>query len=301
MNTARTPQEHGNIAYFLWLEEFAVVAQMLRWGPANIKRGSFFDDPGVDPVAYARVKSIHARLHDRAIPTFLIEPELFRHEAMTRMHAAEAEYLGYVLPSTLEVRLRDALAMSPWGDGQAYVYAYWSGVDAAAHQYGPDSPEHDAEVSQLDHALGRALSHRAPGDVLVMLTADHGHAAVDPAKLIDLEADGDLRGLLRNPIAGEPRVAFLHTDHPDRVTAHLERRYPGAFFLFDRDEAIDAGLFGRGDPSVVRRRVGEVCAMIGDDRGAVILRVDGQVVKHRGSHGGMTAAEMRIPILAWRA
>ena len=34
INTARTPQEHGNIAYFLWLEEFAAVAQMLRWGPA---------------------------------------------------------------------------------------------------------------------------------------------------------------------------------------------------------------------------------------------------------------------------
>ena len=29
LQTARTPQEHGNIAYFLWLEEFAMVAQML--------------------------------------------------------------------------------------------------------------------------------------------------------------------------------------------------------------------------------------------------------------------------------
>src|SRR5712692_2380976 len=34
MNTARTPQEHGNLAYFIWLDEFAQVTQMLRWGPA---------------------------------------------------------------------------------------------------------------------------------------------------------------------------------------------------------------------------------------------------------------------------
>jgi hypothetical protein len=85
------------------------------------------------------------------------------------------------------------------------------------------------------------------------------------------------------------------------VTTYLEGRYPGVFFLFGRDEAIEAGLFGRGDATMARRRVGEVCAMIGDDRGASVVRVDGQVVLHRGSHGGMSPDEMRIPILAWRA
>ena len=65
-------------------------------------------------------------------------------------------------------------------------------------------------------------------------------------------------------------------------------------------EAIDAGLFGRGDPEVVRRRVGEVCGMLTDDRAASIVRVEGQTFRHRGSHGGMTPAEMNIPVLAWR-
>ncbi|MBI3521514.1 MAG: alkaline phosphatase family protein [Chloroflexi bacterium] len=301
LNTARTPQEHGNIAYFLWLEEFAQVTQMLRWGPGISRRGSYFDDATVDPVAYRRVRSIHGRLRERGVPTFVVEPELFRKEAMTKMHAAEATYVGYILPTTLEVRVRDLLRARPWGDGPAYVYAYWSGIDTAAHQYGPNSPEHDAEASALDNALGRALAGRAPGDVLVLLTADHGHAAIDPDRLIDLEADLELRALLRNPIAGEPRVAFLHTDEPDLVKAHLSRTYGDAFFLFDRDEAIASGLFGRGEPDAVRRRVGEVCAMLGDDRAASIVRIDGAVVHHYGAHGGLTAAEMNIPILAWRA
>ena len=34
---------------------------------------------------------------------------------------------------------------------------------------------------------------------------------------------------------------------------------------------------------------------------APIELVEGQTIRHRGSHGGMTADEMRIPILAWRA
>jgi hypothetical protein len=31
------------------------------------------------------------------------------------------------------------------------------------------------------------------------------------------------------------------------------------------------------------------------------MKVDGQTIRHRGSHGGMSPEEMRIPVLAWRA
>ena len=301
MNTARTPQEHGNIAYFLWLEEFAAVTQMLRWGPAAQKRGSFFDDPAIDPRAFAKVPSIHRAIRDHGGRSYIVEPEIFRNEAMTRMHAAEATYIGYLLASTMGVRVRELLDGRPEDDSPMYIYAYWAGVDTVAHWYGPRSPEHAAEASGLDRNLERALGDRDPGDTLVILTADHGHARVDPTRLIDLEADPELRALLRNPIAGEPRLVFLHTDHPAEVTRYIEQAYPGAFFLIDRDEAIDAGLFGRGDPTLARKRVGEVIALIGDDRGASVVRVDGQVVRHRGSHGGMTPDEMRIPVLLWRA
>jgi hypothetical protein len=301
LNTARTPQEHGNLAYFVWLEEFAVVAQMLRWGPAAQRRGSFFDDRAIDPRAYAKVPSIHRAIRDHGGRSYLIEPEIFRNEAMTRMHAPEATVLGYLLPSTMGVRLREALDDRPEDDSPVYVYAYWAGVDTAAHWYGPRGAEHAAEAALLDRALERALGDRPPGDTLVILTADHGHASVDPTRLVDLEADAELRALLRNPIAGEPRVVFLHTDRASEVKAHLEHAYPGTFILFDREEAIAEGLFGRGDPALVRARVGEVLAMLGDDRASTVVRVDGQVVLHRGAHGGMTPDEMRIPVLLWRA
>lgn len=300
LNTGRTPQEHGNLAYFVWLEEFSQVTQMLRWGRATQRRGSYFDDPKVDPRAFVLVPSIHGRLRERSGRSYVVEPELFRTEAMTRMHAPEAEYVGYVLPSTMGVRLRQLLDQRPWGGDAAYIYAYWAGIDTAAHLYGPRSSEHDAEASLFDRSLERGFSGRTTGDTLVLLTADHGHAEVDPDHLVDLEGDTELRALLRVPVAGEPRLAFLHTDRPDEVRAHLERRWPGAFTCFDREHALGEGLFGRGDPAVARRRVGEVCAMLDGDRAATIVRVDGQTVHHRGAHGGMTPAEMRVPVVAWR-
>lgn len=302
LNTARTPQEHGNLAYFCWLEEFGQVTQMLRWGPANVRRGSYFDDPALDPVRYRQVPSLHARLRERGARSYVIEPEVFRHEAMTRMHASEAEYRGYVLPSTLGVRVRQLLDERPWGTQPAYVYAYWPGIDTAGHLYGPHGPEHAAEAALLDRDLERALAKGGRGDTLVILTADHGHAAVEPARLVDLYADEQLRTLLRVPLAGEPRLAFLHTDRPDDVRRHIERRWSEAFLLIDREEAIAEGLFGRGDAAVVRRRVGDILAMTRGDRAATIVVVEGStgVASHRGAHGGLSADEMRIPILAWR-
>lgn len=301
VNTARTPQEHGNIAYFTWLEEFGAVTQMLRWGPGATRRGSFFDDARNDPRAHVKVPSIHSRARERGLRTYVVEPEIFRAEAMTRMHAAEADFRGYLLPTTLSVRLGELLDERPWGETPAYIYAYWAGVDTVAHWHGPGSREEAAEAASLDRALARTFAATRQGDTLVLLTADHGHALVDPDRLIDLEGDAELRALLRNPLAGEPRCVFIHTDRPAEVKRHLDERYPSVFALFDRDELVDAGVFGRGDTALIRSRVGEVCAFPRADRGATIVRVDGQTVLHRGSHGGMSPQEMGIPILAWRA
>lgn len=297
LNTARTPLEHGNIAYFIWLEEFAQVTAMLRWGPAIRRRGSYFDDPAVDPLRFVLVPSIHARLRERGIASYVIEPEIFRSEAMARMHAAEASYVGYVLPSSMGVRLR-ALLEAP---RPSYVYAYWSGIDTVSHLYGPRSEEAAMEAALFDLDLRRALGDRDPGDTLVFVTADHGHATTDPDKMLDIVGDEELRALLRNPPAGEPRLVFLHTDRPKEVRKHIERKWPGLATLLDRDELIDAGLFGRGDPMMARRRIGEVVVLLDRDLSASIVKVEGQTIRHRGSHGGMTADEMRIPVLAWRA
>jgi len=301
LHTARTPQEHGNMAYFVWLDEFEQVTQMLRWGPAIHRRGSYFDDPRIDARAYVKAPSIHGRLRERGVATYVIEPEVFRNEAMTRMHGREATYVGYQLPTTMGVLVRALVETRPHGSKGAYIYAYWAGIDTSSHLYGPASAEAAAEAASFDLNLARAVGDRNAGDTLMILTADHGHAFTDPDRIVDLLGDDELRSLLRNPIAGEPRLAFLHTDHAGAVRDHIEARWPDTFILLSRDELLDAGFFGgRGDMSLAKRRVGEVCAMLATDRAARIMRVDGQDFRHRGSHGGLSPEEMRIPILAWR-
>ena len=172
MHTARTPQEHGNIAYFVWLDEFEQVTAMLRWGPAITRRGSYFDDPKNDPKAYVKVPSIHGRLRARGVASYVVEPEMFRGEAMTRMHAREATYVGYHLATTMGVRVRELVEGRPHGNAPAYIYAYWAGIDTTSHLYGPMSNEAAAEAASFDLNLARAVGDRKAGDTLVVLTAD---------------------------------------------------------------------------------------------------------------------------------
>ena len=301
VHTARSPQEHGNVAYFAWLDEFEQVTAMLRWGPAITRRGSYFDNGKLDPRTYVKVPSIHGRLSARGVATYIVEPEIFRNEPMKRMHAREATYVGYQLPTTMGVRLKVLLEMRPDAIGPAYIYAYWAGIDTVSHLAGPMSEEAAAEAASFDLNMKRAVGDRPPGDTLMILTADHGHAFTDPDKIVDLLGDDELRQMLRNPIAGEPRLAFLHTDDIAGVRSHIESRWPGVFTLLDRDALLAEGFFGRGDQALAKKRIGEVCAMLTSDRGARIMRVDGQEFRHRGSHGGMTPDEMYIPVLAWRA
>src|SRR5438045_9469164 len=107
---------------------------------------------------------------------------------MTRMHAAEAGYAGYYLPSSMSVRLRELLRQRPWGDSPGYVYAYWAGIDSVAHVSGPQSADHATEAALFDKARERAVRSRPPGDTLSILTADQVHAFTDPARPIRLGA-----------------------------------------------------------------------------------------------------------------
>src|SRR5439155_14501064 len=131
-------------------------------------------------------------------------PEIFRQEAMTRMHASSATYTGYFLPSSMGVRLRGLIEERPWGERPAYIYAYWAGIDSIAHLHGPQSAEHAMEAALFDLDLSRAFAGDARGDTLAILPADHRHAFTDPDMLVDLVADHHHRALLRDPTAAAP-------------------------------------------------------------------------------------------------
>jgi predicted AlkP superfamily pyrophosphatase or phosphodiesterase len=218
----------------------------------------------------------------------------------------DAAYVGYVATSSLEPVVSRIVHAST---DTTYVYAYWPTIDTIAHVIGPLTPEHGAEVAALDLQVGRLL-HALEGrhDTLVLLTADHGHVDAHPEDAVNFTDHPALLGMLRAIPAGERRVVYLYPRQgaiADVVAYTRENlRYAAATML--RDEAVTAGLFGPGSLSErAAERIGEVLLF---PRGTLqmVTPVDSpngeppRTPVFRGLHGGLTADEAVVPLLAVR-
>jgi len=310
VNSAVAPSQHGLLAYTLYLAEFDLVAEMIRWGPLN-RRGTFSDPEfGAAPEAFFWAETMYARLQAAGVSrTFAVNPNYFAGTALTRMLHQQATYAGYISTSSIEPIVSRILGES---DEPTYVYAYWPTVDTIAHIIGPLTPEHSAEVAAFDLQIGR-LVQRLPkrGDTLVLLTADHGHVDTAPEFSVAFADHPELLAMLRVLPAGERRVVYLHPKDgaAEAVLAYARDRLGEVATAMRRDDAVALGLFGPGPlPARATVRIGEVLLF---PRGnlqlvAPVETVDGQppprpAPAFRGLHGGLRADEALVPLLALRA
>lgn len=71
------------------------------------------------------------------------------------------------------------------------ITQYFSEVDHAGHFFGPDSPQVDSAIAQVDSAVGAIVDGIArmhlDGRVNVIVLADHGMAAISPSRVVFLD------------------------------------------------------------------------------------------------------------------
>jgi hypothetical protein len=294
-HTGSTPVEHGLLGWWQYVEEVDGVVQTL---PFATRDGEPADDvypdlhremlfAGESLYRRAAAAGVDARLH---LPFETDDPQTAGADTVVAENVAD-----------LAVSLRQDVE-SP--DGPDYCYGYVPNVDAAAHRAGTTDDRYRAQLEMVCACLRRELVERADPAAsertLVVLTADHGIVDTQP------DGNGDLRGadvvwgnLRRDgdgepiPPVGSPRNLhlFLRDGTVERVRDAVESRWPCR--TYTRAEAVDAGLFGDGDPSdLFRRRCGDLVVV---HRNTGIWWRDEELV---GMHGGLTREEMLVPFAA---
>jgi predicted AlkP superfamily pyrophosphatase or phosphodiesterase len=110
------------------------------------------------------------------------------------------------VPDSTRVRqVLDWLSL-PEADRPTFVTLYFSAVDHAGHEFGPDSPEVAARVLQVDSAMGwllQGLQVQGRRSVNVIVVSDHGMARTTPDSVIALDAYVSRR-LLQRVTGGSP-------------------------------------------------------------------------------------------------
>jgi hypothetical protein len=182
-----------------------------------------------------------------------------------------------------------------------YHYLYVPDVDAAEHRHGHAAAVRDT-LSTVQEALTRLAAqlteHRPRQDWRIVVSADHGVMTIaDDHKYTVLPGEALLEELVV-PSSGEPRVPMFHV-RPGRAEAFAEQfreRFGEAFALLRIDEVEQLQLFGP-EPLTVTAQ-----ARIGDYVGiallpAVLLYEPDGIGRLRGFHAGLTADEMRMPLI----
>jgi hypothetical protein len=292
------------LGWTVYLEEFGEASELARWGPAD-RPGSYADRSmgEHDPATFFGQRTLHQRLGESGVRSVVVGPATIHRSGFSRMVFQGAELRGHYATSGLFVTIDKVLAES--ASQPSFVYGYWPSVDTVGHYLGPLGAEHAEEITVLDFVLGRWLARERPRqDLLLLITADHGHVASDLERVVRLDLEPDLLAMLLCPPTGERRLAYLHARAglADQVRRYCADRLAHAAELLDPAHAFACGMFGPGVATdAARRRAGDlillaregfqfICPFSDEQKPTVLL----------GNHGALDEQEMLVPLLAVR-
>jgi hypothetical protein len=234
---------------------------------------------------------IYRTLRDAGVETHAVVPEQHR-ESGVRVDATNHYYSGL---GDFAATLRRTIDATRHG----YVYAYYPGIDRAAHHAGPTSAAHDAQLAALGAALERELRRvDDPGSVVCCLVADHGQVTTPPGNnqlLPDAVTDAVQRDRNDTPvITGGPRNVHLHLYDDTDTTAIRDALEEFDVHVLSKTAALDAQLWGPGDPGpAFERNCGDLVVI----PRTISLAWDptAPVLGFEGMHGGLHPDEALVP------
>jgi len=288
------PARHGLTGWHMWFRELGVVGAPLPFH----ERGSHNDlqQWGLGAPALFGTRSLLAQIRRRS---FVIHPESLCGSAYTKAHSGPATVVGYKkLTDMLE-----QLARISRTSNRSYSYAYWPQLDALSHKYGSQSSRCAHHLQNLDQAIaGLAAQLRGTGTVL-LVCADHGFIDTRPQTRIGLHDHPQLQQMLLLPLCGEPRTVFCYVRNgaDDEFNSYLAQELPHACEVHRSTDLLDQGYLGPGpEHSALRSRLGSHTLLMKDNY-CLYDRVanENQPFTLIGVHGGMSAAELQVPLISF--
>jgi len=187
-----------------------------------------------------------------------------------------------------------------------FVHLYFDKIDALCHEYGPVSPQVDAEIEtfllMMEHYFERIF--KGNKRILFLMTADHGMSEVDPKTTIYLNTHADFKGFekfiktnrkgkLIVP-AGSARDMFLYIRDEvlDEAQSFLAKRLEGRADVEKTEALIEDGYFGAEVSSRFRERVGNLVVLSHWNESVWWYEKDRFEMRFLGHHGGLTPQEM---------
>lgn len=267
--TALPPSLHGQVAHLSWYPDLDLVVNTLKWLTLGGKPVAY-DYDGLLPSP-----NLWERLSSSGVEPVTVQPADFENSPLSRVLYRGARFEGAWDAEDL-VTATLSLAEEP----HRLIFTYVPMVDVAGHVYGLESQEF-TEAMRAASGIWETLSSRLPDEVALIGTADHGLLEVAEADKI----------IVRDPkfdalrMAGDIRGVHLWGD--PTLIEDLRALTGG--------ELVDpAPLIGPDPTEKALSHLGEQLLLAPAGKAIVPRGFDRRL---RCYHGGLTPAEVEIPLL----
>ncbi|MBO3842876.1 MAG: alkaline phosphatase family protein, partial [Candidatus Brockarchaeota archaeon] len=209
LNTGLSPQEHGVVAYTLFMKELGSMVNMISLSPVNDERRNRVFELGMDADRILGVKVLTERLAETGVEAKTIIRYGIRNSGLSTLLYKGSK----IIPALTSVDFATNLAKLVNDRTTRFIVAYWDSFDGQSHYYGPFSNEAELELLNTLTLLREAFSRVKPDaarETLLVTTSDHGQSRVSDDKSIRLNSLNWLRESLVMPPAGESRAAYLY-------------------------------------------------------------------------------------------
>ncbi|MDP3483824.1 MAG: alkaline phosphatase family protein [Sulfuricella sp.] len=294
--TGLAPQQHGLTGWFTYFREIGSVAAVLPFRPRH--GGRSYREAGIEVNALMGHKPFFDKI---AVPSYVVSPEWIVHSDFNAAHSGRAQRRGYDTLDTMFQSIAGIVRESP---ERKYVYAYYPGLDTLAHEYGIGSPRATTLLSRLDEAFERFLAEIGGSDSTVIVSADHGFIDASPGSQIELEDHPSLAETLLLPLCGEPRAAYcyVHPEKTEQFETYVRSELSAQAGLFKSRKLVEEGWFGPGEPHPrLLDRVGHYTLVMRENYAIKDWLIGESRYTHIGQHGGVSEAEMQVPLIVAQA
>ena len=232
--------------------------------------------------------------------SWVLAPQSIAGSPFNAWHSRGANSIAYNSMPEMFSRLAGLLLET---ETPRFIYAYYPDLDTFSHRYGTDSKEAQQTLAALDAVFGEFLCDVVGSDSWLIATADHGFIDSPPERVVSLDDHPQLAGLLVRPLCGERRAAYCYVGETERPAfeAYVREHLTHCVDLRRSSELISAGWFGpppyhprlasrAGDYTLVMKDNWTIKDWLPGERHYPML----------GVHGGISADEMSVPLIALR-
>jgi len=294
-----TPLEHGALGWSLYLKELGRYVDFLPFRDSVSGALLGRRESGMERIL--SIKNVFERLAGAGAETFYIAPRFIVTDQFADESSEPARRLGYrslegmfrLLARVARGRARRSGAL------KRYVFCYAVEPDHTVHRNGTAGAKTASVIRRLDGLLERASRRLAGTGTTILVTADHG--LVDTPVHLWLDEDPEAyRSLVMPPFPEKRFLSFHVKAHRRAAFPELMRRYGGEFLLLSREELLERGFLGRGNPHPkVDDFLGDFAALATGTsqmhtRIAGAGREEKRFVAH---HAGLRRGEMLVPLV----